>query len=248
MIMDTLKKEIRMLMQCSGFKEIEKQLQAINELIVTNYMFELSSGLRIYPIEVEAYFKDSKFDDESVHGNELQRNNYGRFYVHRTGITKKSKFKGGTRGGIDICLSDGADSYYGILIRSAKFNDGTTKFGPNNVLNFIIEDKKVDYATLEKDVVLKEAVEDCRDREHKSIILHSTRVGLSKKQSDDFKDLQLRTIVGVLLSSYPYKEKEKVFRNYIINESIPKEEAEKISVDILGYYPKALIKGIYKAL
>lgn len=86
--MDTLKKEIAVLMQCIDFKEIEKQLQVINKLIVTNYMFELSNGLRIYPIEVEAYFKDAKFNDEFVHGNELQKNNYGRFYVHRTGITK----------------------------------------------------------------------------------------------------------------------------------------------------------------
>ena len=53
--MDTLKKEIAILIQCSDFKEIEKQLQTINKLIVTNYMFELSNGLRIYPIEVEAY-------------------------------------------------------------------------------------------------------------------------------------------------------------------------------------------------
>ena len=61
--MDTLKKEIAVLMQCSDFNEIEKQLQVINKLIVTNYMFELSNGLRIYPIEVEAYFKDAKFNE-----------------------------------------------------------------------------------------------------------------------------------------------------------------------------------------
>ena len=60
--MDTLKKEIAILIQCSDFKEIEKQLQTINKLIVTNYMFELSNGLRIYPIEVEAYFKHPKFN------------------------------------------------------------------------------------------------------------------------------------------------------------------------------------------
>ena len=155
--MDTLKKEIAILRQCSDFKEIEKQLQTINKLIVTNYMFELSNGLRIYPIEVEAYFKDSKFNDESVHGNKLQKNNYGRFYVHRTGKAEDSKIKGGTRGGVDICLSDDVNTYYGILIRSAKFDDGTTKFGPNNVLKFIIEDKNVDYKTLENDFVLKEA-------------------------------------------------------------------------------------------
>ena len=126
--MDTLKKEIAILRQCSDFKEIEKQLQTINKLIVTNYMFELSNGLRIYPIEVEAYFKDSKFNDESVHGNKLQKNNYGRFYVHRTVKAEDSKIKGGTRGGVDICLSDDVNTYYGILIRSAKFDDGTTKF------------------------------------------------------------------------------------------------------------------------
>ena len=157
--MDILKKEIAILRRCSGFKEIEKQLQTINKLIVTNYIFELSNGVRIYPIEVEAYFKHSKFNDEFVHGNELQRDNYGRFYVHRTGLTKESKFKGGTRGGIDICLSDSVDLYYGILIRSAKFDDGTIKFGPNNVLKFILEDKRVDYSTLEGEFVLKEAVE-----------------------------------------------------------------------------------------
>ena len=246
--MDILKNEIAILRQCSGFKEIEKQLQTINKLIVTNYMFELSNGVRIYPIEVEAYFKHSKFNDEFVHGNELQRDNYGRFYVHRTGLTKDSKFKGGTRGGIDICLSDSVDLYYGILIRSAKFDDGTIKFGPNNVLKFILEDKRVDYSTLEGEFVLKEAVEDCRDGENKLIILHSTRVGLGRKQGDDFKDLQLRTIVGLLLSSYAYKEKENVFKHYIINENISKEEAEKISIDILGYCSKSLIKNIYEAL
>lgn len=245
--MDTLKKEIAILIQCSDFKEIEKQLQTINKLIVTNYMFELSNGLRIYPIEVEAYFKHPKFNDRFVHGNELQKNNYGKFYVHRTGMTKNSKIKGGTRGGIDLCLSDSTDIYYGILIRSAQFDDGTIKFGPNNVLKFIVEDKNLDYNTLEEEFVLKEAVEDCRDRENKSIILHSTRVGLGRNQSDDFRDSQLRTIAGPLLSSYAYKEKENVFKHYIINENISKEEAEKISIDILGYCPKSLIKSVYQA-
>ena len=245
--MDTLKKEIAILIQCSDFKEIEKQLQTINKLIVTNYMFELSNGLRIYPIEVEAYFKHPKFNDGFVHGNELQKNNYGKFYVHRTGMTKNSKIKGGTRGGIDLCLSDSTDIYYGILIRSAQFDDGTIKFGPNNVLKFIVEDKNLDYNTLEEEFVLKEAVEDCRDRENKSIILHSTRVGLGRNQSDDFRDSQLRTIAGPLLSSYAYKEKENVFKHYIINENISKEEAEKISIDILGYCPKSLIKSVYHA-
>lgn len=76
--MDTLKKEIAVLMQCSDFNEIEKQLQVINKLIVTNYMFELSNGLRIYPIEVEAYFKDAKFNDEFVHGNTIAKSKNSR--------------------------------------------------------------------------------------------------------------------------------------------------------------------------
>ena len=110
-----------------------------------------------------------------------------------------------------------------------------------------VEDKNLDYNTLEEEFVLKEAVEDCRDRENKSIILHSTRVGLGRNQSDDFRDSQLRTIAGPLLSSYAYKEKENVFEHYIINENISKEEAEKISIDILGYCPKSLIKSVYQA-
>ena len=114
----------------------------------------------------------------------------------------------------------------------------------------VSHEKKNAIVTLEKEVandVLKEAVEDCRDRENKSIILHSTRVGLGRNQSDDFRDSQLRTIAGPLLSSYAYKEKENVFKHYIINENISKEEAEKISIDILGYCPKSLIKSVYQA-
>jgi len=60
--------------------------------------------------------------------------------------------------------------------------------------------------------------------------------------------LQLRTIVGLLLSSYAYKEKENVFRNYIVNENLSKAEAEKRAIDILGYCPKSLIKSIYEVL
>ena len=54
-------------------------------------------------------------------------------------------------------------------------------------------------------------------------------------------------MVGPLLSSYAYKEKENVFRNYIVNDNISKEEAEKISIDILGYCPKSLIESVYQA-
>ena len=89
--------------------------------------------------------------------------------------------------------------------------------------------------------------EMCPAMYNKSIILHSTRVGLGRNQSDDFRDSQLRTIAGPLLSSYAYKEKENVFKHYIINENISKEEAEKISIDILGYCPKSLIKSVYQA-
>lgn len=80
---------------------------------------------------------------------------------------------------------------------------------------------------MEGEFVLKEAVEDCRDGENKLIILHSTRVGLGRKQGDDFKDLQLRTIVGLLLSSYAYKEKEKVFRNYVVNKTYQKKKLQR---------------------
>ena len=77
--------------------------------------------------------------------------------------------------------------------------------------------------------------------------MHYTSDGLNDNQSDDCKNVQVRTIIGPLLSSYAYKEKEKVFRNYIVSDNISKEEAEKISIDILGYCPKSLIESVYQA-
>lgn len=245
--MDALEKEIAILKTYHEVTEIEKQLQKINELLVTNYMFELSNGLRIYPVEVEAYSKKIEFDDNFVHANILQKNNYGKFYIHRVGKagTEKSVYKTGTRKGIDICLSDSDDFYYGVLIRSIKSGPGSFVFGPNNVCEFIKDKNGETFEKLEEKVVLKMAVEECRDN---SIILHSTRVGLGKKSGNSYGNLLLRTIAGLLYSSnvrYQYREKEKTFKNYIKSNNLSREDAEAMSLKILGYCAKRLINEMF---
>ena len=170
--------------------------------------------------------------------------------IHIAAVREKEKSQGNLEAGIieQYAIRGGSElqeriKEYIIQLEVANINQEIA----NRLLVKILQDKNVDYDTLEKESVLKEAVKDCRDGESKSIIMHSTRVGLSDKQSDDFKNLQLRTIIGPLLSSYAYKEKEKVFRNYIVSDNISKEEAEKISIDILGYCPKSLIESVYQA-
>lgn len=140
--------------------------------------------MRIYPVEVEAYYRYIGFNDEFVHGNELQKNNYGKFYIHHAGKTgvKEAKYKAGTRKGIDICLSNSDDFYYGVLIRSAKFNLENIVFGPNNVCEFIKESNSL-VSKLEEDAVLKTAINECRDN---LIILHSTRVGLGSSGDTEY--------------------------------------------------------------
>ena len=67
-------------------------------------------------------------------------------------------------------------------IRSAKFNLENIVFGPNNVCEFIKESNSL-VSKLEEDVVLKTAINECRDN---LIILHSTRVGLGSSGDTEY--------------------------------------------------------------
>lgn len=236
-------KEITILKAINGLKNIEKQLQNINKMVVTDYMCELSNGLMIYPIEVESYYENFNFSDEFVHKNILQKDRFGKFYIHRTVKTQESKYKKGTREGIDICLSDNSEFHYGMLIRSAIFSNGNIIFGPSNVCKFIRENSEVSPEKLEDEVVLKNVTQDCRD--NKSVILHSNRIGLGNKEYSDYKNLHLRTISGFLHSStmpFKYKKKEEVFKNFMKENNFSIKEAEDMSIKILGYRVKSLLK------
>lgn len=94
-------------------KEIEL-LQKIGGIILKRYMIEVGNFVA-EPLLIEAYYyAEGKFEDENTHGfkstkaAERQANNFGGLYVHRLGY-----------GGIDVCLSLGADYCLSFLIKNS---------------------------------------------------------------------------------------------------------------------------------
>lgn len=78
-------------------------LQEIGKKLLTEYVIKIGD-ITIKPLWVEAYYSDTNtgFVDESVHGNECQKNQYGALYFHHKTDDQRS--------GVDICLSCG--NYY----------------------------------------------------------------------------------------------------------------------------------------
>lgn len=78
-------------------------LQEIGKKLLTEYVIKVGD-ITIKPLWVEAYYSDTNtgFVDESVHGNECQKNQYGALYFHHKTDDQRS--------GVDICLSCG--NYY----------------------------------------------------------------------------------------------------------------------------------------
>ena len=98
-------------------------------------------------------------EDDCVHRNEKQKNNFGKLYVHKT---KNNHLKGGTRKGMDLCFSDSESYTLAFLIRSAYVNSMKNRIcGPSLLTDGVFEelgfDYKTDYGNLEsKNVLFKE--------------------------------------------------------------------------------------------
>lgn len=77
-----------------------KILQEIGKELLTEYVIKVGD-ITIKPLWVEAYYSDAStgFVDESVHGNEGQKNRYGALYFHHKTDDQRS--------GVDLCLSCG---------------------------------------------------------------------------------------------------------------------------------------------
>lgn len=224
------------------YEDFEKQLisQAKEFLSTKNIQVE---NVIIEPKEIEVYYyNETNFPDNSVHCNELQKNNSNHFYVHRYGIRKDDKYKGGRRPGVDLVISANSD-YYSYLIRSAYIN-GENIIGPNNVLKAILEaiglteDNR--YSKLEE---INIQIVDKENAEKK--ILTSERINLGQAVVEAFRSAQLRFVVCD--SSYrntPYLQKERLFipylKNLIENEGLTKEQAQDEARNYLGYIPKEI--------
>ncbi len=190
------------------------------------------NGLNIYPKEIEMYyFKEGEFEDSSVHRNELQKNNKNHFYVHRYGLTKSDKYKGGNRAGLDFVVSDETNTYYSYLIRSAVIIDKQI-IGPNNVLKNILEVSKLSCEKLENVNV------ELMSNSISNIILFSERINLGEN-AGDFRDFELRAVVcDDLFRDSKYPAKEKMVINFLLNKD--NAQAEIFAKEKLGYIPSKI--------
>ena len=158
-----LKTKIDNLLKEDTEEKIVLILQDIMYTLLSDYVFKIQgnkSFVTIDPIEIEAYFfKEACFEDDCVHRNEKQKNNFGKLYVHKT---KNNHLKGGTRKGVDLCLSDSESYTLAFLIRSAYVNSMKNRIcGPSLLTDGVFEelgfDYKTDYGNLEsKNVLFKE--------------------------------------------------------------------------------------------
>lgn len=74
-----------------------KLLQQLNDLLLTRFCLPLSPEITLLPLWVEAYYyHPGKFEDESAHRTDQQKNRFGKLYIHTKGW-----------GGADLCLSQG---------------------------------------------------------------------------------------------------------------------------------------------
>lgn len=143
-----------------------------------NYALYLQDYL-IRMMELELYSADDPF----THGNELQKQELG-FYIHRSGKTASSKYKGGSFGGIDLVING-----IGFLIRSievykiygeALIQESLIE-GPNLTLNKLSDLSGWQFEDLEKNLQL------IQYKWNPIQPIYGARGGLTLKKSNDIQ-------------------------------------------------------------
>lgn len=235
--MKNLQNQINTIITITQEKEIVSFLQKINQSILTHYRIKIDNDLYLYPTEVEAYYLDeSKFNDECVHNNPLQRNRFGKIYLHRRKKDNNTiSVINGNRGGVDICLSNG-NYALGILIRSVRLNFQTTICGPGRLFKYLAERYGLDVLTnkIEQEALLEKI--DSNDPRDKSEIILAKREGITK---GIYKEELLRSLIE-LRQNTNIKGKENIVRSYL------KMSGEKVTDNrieyLLGYKSKSLLE------
>lgn len=226
MTIDELRHRISMLSTMCG-EDVECGLKGIMNDFLRNFHIEVD-GWNIVPTEVEAYYFHLCHMDTFVHQVKQQCNNFGHLYVHRRTSDSVSP-KG--RCGIDMCLSDRGDFYFGILLRSAYIN-GEPVCGPHNIYLHLCRGDNGYFKILEEDFSLV-----ANDNEACGHIFHSLRIGLrNEPEKDTFYREQLRTVIAPSLRNgedFAFKPKEELFWG---REPDDKEAGDAIMM--LGYKPK----------
>lgn len=115
--------------------EVQKMDKMGRELLNNVILYINKKEHRI--CEIEFYLKNDKHNDPFVHGNDDQKTPL-KWYFHKQNNTYKS----GTYKGLDITFGYN-DSYGGCLIRSIKPKDKDIIEGPCKVVDYILEQNKI---------------------------------------------------------------------------------------------------------
>ena len=220
------------------FQEMIQKLQAEARLFLTESVLVLK-GLSIRPKEIEVYYYEKGiFEDNSVHRNDLQKNNKNHFYVHRCGTKSSDSYKGGNYAGIDFVESDTADVYYTYLIRSAIVN-GEIVVGPHKVLEAIQTHSNLSYQEIEsKTIEVVQSYANCD-------VLFSNRINLGKTVDDEFCECKLRAVLcDELFRESKYPAKEKMIIDFLMEKvqvhCMTNEQASHYAKENLGYIPSSI--------
>lgn len=218
-----LKELLQSLLTLREQSEIESCLRAMLDLFLRQYALCLNGHI-VVPTEVEAYyFNPGIYEDECVHRNSLQQDNFGNLYVHRAKMdgTADDKYKG--RAGVDICLSDGQYKL-AFLLRAVQIDDSPERvIGPVNVRKKFIDLLGPD-ATMKTIEEQKNILLSIPEHEVK-YVLYSSRIGLTS----GYKDAELRAIGEKSLVNKKYRNKEQMARLFL------SAHPDVDSVSLIGY-------------
>lgn len=211
-------------------------LQDICEAFLKHFYLEVSD-YAIFPTEVEAYCYCTRNPDLFVHRNILQKNRFGYLYVHRhpdNPNNDKGKNTPKGRAGIDVCLSDNDDMYFGMLIRSALVttnNVTDSADGPFSLYKLLKKGHNPDYF---KELESSPALKAWGNR--KGYVFFSPRIGLPDGRDDSYAKKNLRAVIADTLVGRNYKMKEDLFSGLKLSN----DEKSLIAKDVLGYLPSYL--------
>lgn len=215
---------------------IERFLLDIQDYVITHYALKFPNGL-LRLMELEIYYQGSNYAGESTHGDMLQADNCGKLYDHR---------KGGTRKGFDVVLSMGEDYYLSCLVKGTVCEDELL-FKQGVSYTKCQELSGVENLSLYDDVALAPLVEPTSGP-----IIHSKRIGLTN-ESD--KNAILRSLNCSyfepqskdfnLLHKYKGYQKTEFFKGEMRLRGVNLQEANDLSLMILGYIEKSTIAEFF---
>lgn len=181
--MDRLENQILKLSKIAvvnnDYKEVEKELQLIGRMLVTDYVIKIGN-ITIEPLWVEAYYSNvaKEFADPFIHGKEEQSEFGILYFHHKTDVS---------RSGVDICLSlcdETKNKYY--LSYLLKYTLVNGEFTTQSQLSAKI---RIAYDSLPNK---NDILEMSCNKSETDILGYTTRIGLNVKESDVEEEIKKR--------------------------------------------------------